>query len=87
MRLGQDLNDAEAKLVGGTGRFIGTKPETGIDAEQRPDARLEYERIIKDAHDAGKLAGRDVGAAFEEIRDRWGAQTLDPKVVEVGVTR
>ena len=66
---------SEVAVTHGSGEFIGTKLETGTDREQRDDARRAYETVIRGAAAASELQGRNVGAIWHDIRDRWD-QTL-----------
>lgn len=68
------LAGTRREIAYGHGEFIGTKlPDSAGDAEQRLDARREYEAIIAAAAVDPELQGRDVQAAFDSARTYWAS--------------
>lgn len=66
-------------ITKGNGEFLGTTKEDGTDAEQRADARQQYQKIIDEAaaKDSPELRGRDIRSAWNSVRNRWSQRLRD----------
>src|SRR4051812_10230220 len=77
---------SKVRAVSGKGEFLGTSLETGSDAEQREDARREYERVIRDSEDSGGLGGRDPNPIWRDADHHWlGAAAEEEWVNSAGL--
>jgi len=86
------LRGTERKVAYGTGEFIGTQlsDDKHTDAEQRADARSQYQRIINQAAAAGGLRGRDIEGVWRSAGNYWrtlpgtadsATQVIKPEII------
>jgi hypothetical protein len=68
-----DHYGAQVTANWGHGDFLGTTSEQGSDAEQRADARRQYEKIIADV--AATPGMESVAKTWSDVRHRWGQIT------------
>jgi hypothetical protein len=74
-----EKHDTKGTITFGSGEFIGTRKSDGTDREQRDDARRKYEAVIGAAQAQFSFQGRDVGKAWQDLRDRWGRELPEVK--------